>query len=143
MQDVETNLIVVSIRAKVRTNFDAKSGDWHGMSQTWQIPDPVSGLLPGSLPELVPYLVPYLETDGTWHNRSLSAKRKQRGWRHGRRINIMYGHTHTYSKLCIACANLARVYAERQVRVYDIVCTRVCVHVHKHARPRTHCHENI
>ena len=94
MQDVETNLIVFSIRAKVRTDFDAKSGDWLGMSQTWQIPNTVSNLLLGSLPALVSCLVPHLVPDGTWLNRSLLANRKQRGQLHDRSLNITWLRTY-------------------------------------------------
>ena len=52
MQNMATDLVPIpfSISAKVHTIFDTKSGERHGTSQTWQVPDPVSDLMSGLTP---------------------------------------------------------------------------------------------
>ena len=90
MQDMATGLVLIpfSIRARVRTNYIRNLVTDMVLSQTWQLPDPVSDVLLASLPDLVPCLVLHLVPDGTWPNRSLSANRKQWGQRHGRSPKI-------------------------------------------------------
>ena len=81
MQEMATDLVLIpfSIRAKVRTNSIRNLVTDMELSQTWQLVDPVSDLLPVSLPDLVSCLVLHLVPDGTWPNRNLSANRKQKG----------------------------------------------------------------
>ena len=84
-------LIPFSIRARVRTNYIRNLVTDMVLSQTWQLPDPVSDVLLASLPDLVSCLVLHLVPDGTWPNRSISANRKRKGWRHGRSLKISRG----------------------------------------------------